>query len=189
MSCDLRSEPGWSWTLVISQSLKNRDLPSFKMIPLFNDSALKEDTPNWDEYRLSMKRISQLRHESSHWRVTCSFPQHGIDYRDYVRVNFSEFDPLTFVSAPTKPDCKKVEYINIRGHNCSQCTSRWWQKPSQFLHIDSHFNSCEFGSSPGSSINEDNFGYYDQYNPKFRCTKETASSTNHWFGKANDNYN
>ena len=54
-----------------------------------------------------------LQGQSTHWRATCSYPINGIDFRDYLRGNFKDFNIIDYVGAGT---CKKVEYINIRGH-------------------------------------------------------------------------
>jgi hypothetical protein len=57
--------------------------------------------------------------------------------------------------------CKKVEYVNIRGHQCAQCTSKWWQLNNVYSpHIDSSTNGCQFVPTQGSVSSEDNFGYY-----------------------------
>jgi hypothetical protein len=86
---------------------------------------------------------------------------------------------MTFQSAG---ECKKVEYVNIRGHQCAQCTSRWYQSARYAAHIDSSFTGCEFVPTQGSVDSEDNFGLYGDYNNKFRCTAGPLSTTNWWFG-------
>ena len=181
MYCDFSSEPGWIWTLVISQSFANREMPEFKSTPFFEDSPVSEDNPNWKAYRLSLEKMKDLRSQSTHCRVTCSFPTYGVDYTDYVRANFSEFDPILTTG---KRICKRVEYMNVRGHECSGCTSAWWQVANGFLHHDSSFALCEFKETPGSVSGEDNFGSYGSTNPNFRCTMTSQeASTNHWFGR------
>ena len=180
VSCDFASESGWVWTLVMSQSHENRKMPELKLTSLYSDAPVNESTPNWAAYRLSLGRIKALQSESTHWRVTCSFPTHGVDYRDYVRANFTEFDPLTFHGQGI---CKKTEYMNVRGHNCTGCTSAWWQRENRMLAHDSSYDRCEFGSSPGAVVSEDNFGLYGVTNPNFRCSSSDHSTTNYWFGR------
>ena len=184
--CDLTSEPRMAWTLVMSQSYRNRDLPQLKTV-LFEDNPLNQESPRWDAYRLSLSRMNGLRSVSSHWRVTCNFHTEGLQYRDYVRARFSEFDALNFSG---EGSCQKVEYLNVRGHNCTSCTAAWWQfhrkstGQNLILHHDSSLIRCEFGNTPGFATSEDNFGYYYPFtrNKKFRCTAEETSTTNHWFG-------
>ena len=147
---------------------------------LYNNASIDENSPNWAAYRLSLDRMKALQSESTHWRFTCSFPAHGVDYRDYVRANFTEFDPLTFQEGEK---CKKTEYMNVRGHNCTGCTSAWWQPGGEMIHHDSSYNRCEFGSTSGAVASEDNFGYYRDTNPSFRCSSSDDSTTNHWFGR------
>ena len=164
----------------MSQAHENRYMPELRLTPLYNDAPVNESTPNWAAYRLSLGRIKALQSESTHWRVTCSFPTHGVDYRDYVRANFTEFNPLTFHGQGI---CKKTEYMNVRGHNCTGCTSAWWQREIRMLSHDSSYNRCEFGSSPGAVDSEDNFGQYGVTNPNFRCSSSDHSTTNYWFGR------
>ncbi|XP_044169539.1 uncharacterized protein LOC122953648 [Acropora millepora] len=35
--------------------------------------------------------MKSLQSHSTHWRATCSYPTHGVDFRDYVRGNFAGF--------------------------------------------------------------------------------------------------
>ena len=182
--CDLTSESGMAWTLVMSQTFQHRALAQFQK-PMFLDAPLNQESPRWDEYRLSLSQMKQLKSVSSRWRVTCNFPTEGLKFTDYVRAKFSEFDALHFNGHNV---CKKVEYMNVRGHNCTGCTATWWQYKDapgrNFLHHDSDTRNCEFGRTAGAVSSEDNFGFYggNNVNPQFRCTSGDHSSTNHWFG-------
>ena len=74
--------------------------------------------------------------------------------------------------------CKRVEYLNIRGHRCSDCNLPWWQGGERwFLHTDSTATTCGFDPTAGAVSSEDNFGYYGAVNSNFRCTAY-ASATN-----------
>ena len=101
--CDFTSDKPFVWTLVHSFSLKNKDV--VQAVSLLKDLAVDEDNPNWVKYRLSRKRMQWLRSQSTHWRVTCSFSTHGVDYRDYVRSSFTSVDPLSLLSISS---CIKV---------------------------------------------------------------------------------
>ena len=93
--CDLRSEPGIVWTLVMSWSRENRGISSFKNTPFQINAAENETYPSWDRYRLSLERMRSLQAHSTHWRATCSYATHGIDFRDYLRGNFKDFTSST----------------------------------------------------------------------------------------------
>eukprot|EP00794_Sanderia_malayensis_P017726 gene17726-19498_t len=180
--CDLQSEPGSAWTLVLSWALKNKNLPAFNTQPLSINVPVNEQMPNWLAYRRSNAQMSFLQSQSTHWRATCSFPEFGVDYNDYVRGNFKDFDIIRFIG---NLSCKKVEYISIRGHPASNQTAPFWQtKNVFFLHTDSSFNSCQYNGAarPGSVHSEDNFGHYIHVNPKFRCTSGPSATTQYWFG-------
>jgi hypothetical protein len=180
--CDMTSEPGSAWTLVMSYALKSRHMQKFARKTMQQDAPVNEQSPNWNIYRMSLSQMNHLKSQSTHWRTTCSFPTYKVDYIDYVRAKFTDFDIMTFLGTGI---CKKVEYVNIRGHECAQCTSRWWQTNDQYApHIDSgHTHSCQFVPVQGSVTTENNFGYYaEAYNSKFRCSAGLLSTTNWWFG-------
>jgi hypothetical protein len=166
-----------AWTLVTSDRIQ---LPVSS--PLFVNRPADEENPNWIAYRLSLNRMDALKKVSTHWRITCNFPD-GVDHRDYVRAKFSDIDMIHFVGAGL---CRQVEYINIRGYNCSSCTVPWWQvSPHYMLHTDNSPQAgagCEIGLIPGSVSSEDNFGFYASRNAAFRCTKDPESTTNRWIG-------
>lgn len=181
MLCDFSSEPGWAWTLVFSQSLQRRGEDFAKRSFLWGGFK-NQRNPNWERYRIGGSRMRILKEQSSHWRITCDFPTHGVDYRDYVRASFENLDPLKYEASG---ECREMEYINIRGRNCTQCTAAWWQTDtSQQLTHFSDLDGCQFGKIDGSLDNEANFGGYwkNNFSSEFRCSSEETSSTNYWYG-------
>ena len=175
--CDMTSEPGAAWTLIESFSLKNKGLEQFNNHPLQINVPVNEMSPNWNLYRMGLSQMTHLKSQASHWRVTCSFPDHGVDYTDYVRAKFADFDIMTFTGSGV---CKHVEYVNIRGHQCVQCNAKWWHDVGP--HFDSSAGGCQFVATTGALSSEDNFGLYSVVNNKFRCSSTTSSTTNWWFG-------
>ena len=164
----------------MSWSTQNRKLPPFHSIPFKFNSPVNEDAQNWNQYRLSLARMKSLQSHSTKWRATCGFPKYGVDFRDYVRGNFKDFDIVDFLGVG---QCKKVELINIRGNVGVNLTARFWQIANgNTLHIDSSVGGCQFNPTPGSLSDEDNFGLYSKINPKFRCTANAQSTTQWWFG-------
>ena len=121
----MKSELDTAWTFVMSWCTTNRNLPAFSKYPFSYNSPQNEDALNWDLYRLSLTRMTYLMEMFSHWQATCSYPLKGIDFRDYLRGNFNDFDILSFVGTGV---CKKVEYVNIRGHVGTDVTARFFQK-------------------------------------------------------------
>ena len=165
----------------MSYALKNKRMTQIFKTMQYN-APLNEHSPNWNLYRMSLAQMTHLKSQSTHWRATCSFPVYKVDYTDYVRGKFADFDILTFSGYGI---CKKVEYVNIRGHQCAQCTSRWWQDYRTALHIDSSHTGCQFVPIQGSVSSENNFGHYSSssvINKKFRCGAGPLSTTNWWFG-------
>ena len=177
----MTSEAGSAWTLVMSYALKSRNMQQIARTTMLQNSPVNEHSPNWNIYRMSLSQMTHLKSQSTHWRATCSFPSYKVDYTDYVRAKFTDFDIMTFLGEGI---CKKVEYVNIRGHECAQCTTRWWQQNNVWApHIDSSHTGCQFVPTQGSVSTENNFGYYTEaYNGKFRCSAIARSTTNWWFG-------
>ena len=115
--CDLKSEPDAARTLVMSWANRHRALSSFRAVPLNGNAPVNENAQNWNLYRQSVARMRSLQAHSTHWRSTCSYPTHGVDFRDYVRGNFKYFNVWV-------RKCMKVEYVNIRGHMRMHLTAR-----------------------------------------------------------------
>ena len=178
--CDMTSESGKAWTLVMSWATSNKDMAEFQVKSFSSDSPVDENLPNWNKYRMSLDTMNDLSTQSTHWRATCSFPTHGVDYVDYVRGKFVDLDVVNFLGGNV---CKRVEYVNIRGHECTDCDIPWWQTDnSYFLHTDSGYTTCGFDPTQGAVSSEDNFGRYVSVSSDFRCTADASSTTNWWFG-------
>ena len=179
--CDLTSEPGAAWTLVMSWSLRFKNLPQFRSKVLPQDAPINHRTPNWYSYRQTLARMKSIQSRSTFWRATCSFNQFGVDYRDYIRGKFSQFNIMTWTGHST---CHPVDYISIRDHSAGAgTTAQFWQvKDTYTLTIDSSSARCEFKPNGGAVPSEDNFGFYDTINRNFRCTMTDDSTTQWWFG-------
>ena len=176
----MTSESGKAWTLVTSWATRNKNMAEFQSTALSKDSPVDKDLPNWNKYRMSLSMMNHLSAQSTHWRATCSFPTHGVDYVDYVRGKFVDLDVVNFLGRNV---CKRVEYVNIRGHQCSDCDLSWWQDDGSFsVHTDSSYSTCGFDPTQGANSSEDNFGRYDFVNSNFRCTADASATTNWWFG-------
>ena len=134
-----------------------------------------------------MKRpyLLWLRDHSTHWRATCRYDTDGTVHTDYLRASLEDFDIIRQVPI-VKYDCRPYEYVNIRGNECVNCTTRtWYKKGAYHFHIDSSIqNGCDFdGSISNQAVpGEDNFGLYDVVNPKFRCTSSQNATTQFWIG-------
>ena len=175
----MTSESGKAWTLVMSWATSNKNMAEFRSTPFSTDSPVDENFPNWDKYRMSLSMMNDLSAQSTHWRATCTFPTHGVNYTDYVRGNFTNLDVVNFLGNGV---CKRVEYVNIRGHQCSDCDLMWYQSGYYTLHVDLSSTACGFDATQGAVSSEDNFGHYHDFNLKFRCTADANATTNWWFG-------
>ena len=102
--------------------------------------------------------MRSLQAHSTQWRATCSYPTHGIVLRDYLRGNFKDFNIVDFLGT----DCKRVEYVDIRGHNGTNLTAPFWANfwPLVGFHTDSSIDFCElrFGHETGTTERNFNWG-------------------------------
>ena len=140
---------------------------------------LNAEVRNLFGFRISKEGMESIRKHTTLWRATCGFQKYKIDYRDYIRGNNSDFDIISYAEAGV---CKKIEYVNIRGHFASKIAVRFWQDAALILHTDSYNKHCDFDASAGSVYSEDNFGLYQFSNPAFRCTENQDGTTQIWFG-------
>ena len=89
--------------------------------PLKTNAPVLPNTPNWNRYRMSLPQMQHLKSQSTHWRVTCDFQSNPADlHQDYALARFKDFNALSFLGSSV---CKKMVYINIRGHECAECTA------------------------------------------------------------------
>ena len=178
--CDFLSEKGFSWTLVESFSLENNYL--IKDAAFFKDKPQNGNSPNWVKYRLSRAHMKQITKRSTYFRATCQFPIGGVKYVDYLRGRLSDFN---LIPKTEFRGCAKYEYVNIRGHQCYNCTVYTHQTNKEHIHIDScHSDRCGLGRVPGAITGngEDNFGFYFVVNPDHRCSANSTTTTQWWLG-------
>ena len=162
--------------------------------PLRNDNPRNENEANWEDYRLSKSRMLIIQNETTHWRMTCNYNTQSIaDKIDYLRVNNAMLEMLNYDSNdyPTNNRCKMVEYLNIRGGSCSQCSVAISQSTGM-LSINNYYNdvsSCDWRYPNGYHLctsprylGEYNFGAYVCINRSFRCTLSSSTTTQMWFG-------
>ena len=176
----MNTEVGFAWTLIESYALKYNS--NFAKKALNVDYPVNENSPNWNLYRLSKPRMSRIRDKSTYWRATCEFHKTGVDYRDYVRAKISDVDPIVYSGEGV---CKKVEYINIRGHIGVGVTVGFWNSGSyrDHFHVDSSRDvGCTFNARSGAVSSEDNWGLYQYRNSKFRCASSNEATTQYWYG-------
>ena len=101
---------------------------------------------------------STLTH-SKHFRATCKFNTDGLVTTDYLRAKTTGLNILKLEGTP----CVKMEYINVRGYECYNCTAVIVQRTNNHLHIDSYYRAkvCQFTiagyGSIASDAGEDNF--------------------------------
>ena len=184
--CDMESESGFVWALIQSFSLANKGMFEEKMFGTDFPVNHTKNTVDWNSYRLSLPQMESIANHSTHLRVTCNFPTEGLQYIDYARAKLEGHD----IFSGWNTQCRQYEYINIRGIECSYCTTGTKQKAKSAWSIKSYQSKaawgCDFDGRPGAiSSNERNFGHYGDagsVNVNHRCTSSPASTTQHWFG-------
>ena len=152
----------------------------------YSDSnAVSSDSPNWQEYLIRPHDLAWLRSQSTHWRATCQYNTNGTVYRDYLRASFEDFDIIRTVPTVIS-SCRKYEFVNIRGNECTNCTVQtYYMKDQNNLHISMDCRRCFDGHGnliDDSVFSEDNFGRYLDINEKFRCSSNSEATTQFWVG-------
>ena len=173
----METEPGSVWTLIMSFSRENKDKSFFIDTPLYTGHPKNSQDPNWSAYRMGISFMSDVKNESTLWRITCSLPQYGVNIsKDYVRAVFTDFDLMSYFWG----ECKKASHISVMGQSCSECTAYWNQNNHYTPHLDDgQSQPCDIqGFKSGCNY----FGSYYKYDPEFRCTESPTSTTNYWFG-------
>jgi hypothetical protein len=123
---------------------------------------------------------------------------YGVDFRDYMRVRLSIVNPLTHNLGLLNEKCSTVDYINIKGTNCVNCTQMIFQRSNTMLSLRPSKSrlkgKCNFNTSTVEH-RCDNGNYsrlfcrYDVCSdPKYRCSEKTTSTTEFWFGAVKANY-
>ena len=181
--CDFTSENGFIWTLL--ESFRLADKNEFQNQQFYKDHRVNQNFFTWNKFRLSRSILNSTLSHSTHVRATCNFNTDGLVTNDYLRAKTADLNILLL----KRESCLKMEYINIRGYDCYNCTALMTQTIRWHLHIDSHYRgkSCQFTSARNGSVaspgGEDNFGFYHTINPLHRCTSGDNATTQWWFGE------
>ena len=136
MYCNFNSSDGSAWTLIESFSLATKG--DFANKDFQEDYPINQNAFAWDNFRLSLSRITTTALLSTHMRATCNFDMHGLNYTDYLKVALSEINPITSLSFDK---CHRYEYINIRSYSCSNCTANFYQSRRFHSHVNSYFGT------------------------------------------------
>ena len=168
--------------LASSYNLKQRSRKILLYTPCMIPQANLSTKPS--VILLSLPIIHATLSHSTHFRATCNFNTDGLVTTDYLRAKTTDFNFLL----PTQDPCVKMEYMNIRGYDCYNCTAKFYQKIDEHIHCDSYnVDPCQFTSARNGAVKlhggEDNFGFYGTINPSHRCTSNDNSTTQWWFGE------
>ena len=130
--CDFDNSSTMTWTLVQSNQ---RD---HKVEALSNDKPFNQDNISWNGYRLSNPRMKSIKDDSTMWRATCQYHEQG--FSDLVRGFNDKMDILTKMDG-----CFEVEYINVHGYSCSNCTVYFQQSDNCTFHFSTlGIKHCKF---------------------------------------------
>jgi len=184
--CDMTTESGMVWTLIESFALSHKEKYTDKNFP--ENFQINENNFNWIDYRLSLSNMQHINSHSSHWRATCCYEADGLVTTDYLRGKKSDVDIMSYSGS----GCQRVEYINVREMNCSDCTTHIRQDKPTHIYVDStggKYYGCDINFRTGSNYVAglptnycENFGYYGVTNAAHRCTANSFSTTQWWLG-------
>ena len=177
--CDFENST-MTWTLVQSNQ---RDQ---KMKALSYDNPLNQNNFSWNAYRLSKTKMESIHEDSTMWRATCQYQEQSCS--DLVRGFNDKMDILRNTNS-----CVQVEYINIRGHSCTNCTVYFLQSDRCRFHFHLSTNwGSDCKSHPLWEQYRTDLDYFDCYHRKYIygdqqdkahcCSKSSATTTQIWFG-------
>ena len=182
-----------AWTLFTSRDSHQNCGPFWAAFSPWNANQTEI---NWARYRLLKSTVVHLSEKSTHWRTTCEYEKMDIDYVDYLRSKINETNPMAYDhrNFANAGQCRLVEYVNIRGRQCTDCTVFLGQGSSCTLYSLSVRNSdicgCDFDSSNFLSdcrTGSTEEAYFNCLGAgcnsgKHRCHTVTESTTQFWFG-------
>ena len=169
--CDFDSNTSLTWTLVQSH-VRDTEMKSLQL-----DNPISPDTPSWIGYRLQKSRMESIQADSTKWRITC---QHNgtTPLTDVVYGAIKDMDILKAIV-----NCAKVEFIQIQGVSCSNCTAHFFQNNKFILHHYSK-SKCEFNVPRGTGMSCDGeyFGLFHCKDTNHTCSSSPSATTQTWFG-------
>lgn len=183
--CDFTSEPGFVWTLIESFEFSKR--LDYMDKPFTADYPVNIPSPQWNNYRLSRPVMLHVKNYSKLWRATCKYDTDGLSKRDYMKALLEKMDILSHSGVV----CAHVQHIDIRGINCKECTTFFYQGSTRHPYVDCGWGrpnlGCTFDARSGGVHDaygnwDDNFGYYIVHNPNHRCSSSSSSTTQWWLG-------
>ncbi|XP_048589895.1 uncharacterized protein LOC5499980 isoform X1 [Nematostella vectensis] len=180
--CDFMP-PYRAWTLIESFAFKHN--PDFKTKSFLDNYPVNETSPDKHEkYRLSRDKMQHLRSTAVSYRVTCQFlKRSNVTKLDYLEGKLSSFDIIEEESLTNAGFCKTVDYVNIEGHDCRNCTLALFQKIEQWhLHSEPRKGNCDMKPSGYEVQSNEAFGFYDPGRDTFLCASAPDATTEYWLG-------
>lgn len=171
--------PNQAWALIESFSLENN---FFKSSPFFETFGINYDLPpSWENFRMIRGRMTYISSLSTLFRATCDFPKRSSSSLT-PDLLIGELREVNLISEHID-GCKRFMFIDIKGHQCRNCTAFTYQggTVNAHFHIDVTHNRCEY--KPPILFNTDNFGYYGSIDKTFTCTLAANSTTQYWLGQ------
>lgn len=169
-----------TWTLIQSYKLEEKS-PFWR--PFSIDFPLNENDFSWSEYRLSKSRMKSIQKYSTKWRFTCCYDTDGVVYTDFALGTKHKMNVLTFYNSG---GCVTMEFINVRGKECRNCTANWIQGSGQALNFNPesrlHLTKCDFSPTGPLECEENYFGNYECPNSEHRCSSSHKATTQTWLG-------
>ena len=185
--CDFDSKSNMSWTLIQSYELRYSETFSKSF---FINYPIGEEQFSWAQYRASKSRMQSIQSDTRKWRLTCNYNEQQQAYSNDFVISWNTIVDILNLNSR---QCARVEYIHLRGFNCSNCTAFLGQfqdtavfkRPPPLHFVANPYQSCNFKPGDGEICNkmrEHNFGRYQCINPHHDCSAHQSSTTQAWLG-------
>ena len=129
-------------TRTLVMSFKRDNAGYLRPHSLKDNAPFNTDAPNWQLYRLSLRRMRAVRDDSKEWHFTCNYDTESWQLRDSMHGSFADTNILSYDLAKAGTDCRKVKYVNIRGNQCHDCHVGMTQEAGAVLHVKSTQANC-----------------------------------------------
>lgn len=173
-------------TRTLVMSFKRDNAGYLRPHSLNDDAPFNTDAPNWQLYRLSLRRMRAVRDDSNEWHFTCNYDTESWQLRDSMHGTFADTNILLHDLAKASTDCRKVKFVNIRGKECHDCLVGMTQEAGVVLHVKStqancggHLSGVTEGVCRGTPVTF--FGDYSCRFLDFKCSALGTSTTQLWF--------
>ena len=120
--------------------------------------------------------MQAIQADSTAFRATCQYDTEGVVHINFLQASKIHVDILTYTNEHGSYPCPLVDFIDIRGQKCENCSAFLYQREDRMLQSDSYFaaaHGCGFRPTVSK--------YCSFSGEEFRCVFFHQSSSSLFF--------